>query len=248
MSQTEKITLFLIITFTVILFIMGLFFFYLFQKYHAKLTQRQQEALNNLLIGQEIERERLARDIHDTINPELSSIIFTIDRIESENNLNKDLKEKAKYSLHQSIKHVRQISHNLTSFTLSKYGLTEAIEDYVEELNSSLTFSFESNCYNLKFNSDTKIHVFKILQELCQNSIKHSQANHVKISLTELKDEFIFEYKDDGKGFDNTDVFNNGIGIKNMKTRAGIIKAKLKIESHNGFFFSMNLNKNESLI
>lgn len=248
MSQTEKITLFLIITFTVILFIMGLFFFYLFQKYHAKLIQRQQEALNNLLIGQEIERERLARDIHDTINPELSSIIFTIDRIKTEDSEIIELKEKSKSSLHQSIKHVRQISHNLTSFTLSKYGLAEAIEDYIEELNTNIKFHFDTDCYNLKFNSDTKIHVFKILQELCQNSIKHSHAKMVKISFNEMPNEFIFHYEDDGKGYDNTEVFNNGIGVKNMKTRAGILNAKLNIQGNNGFHFSMTLNKQQSLI
>ena len=74
MSENHKIIIFLIVVFTLVLFLLGLFFFVLFQKFHKNIQLKQQESMRNLVIGQDNERTRIARDLHDSLNPELSTV------------------------------------------------------------------------------------------------------------------------------------------------------------------------------
>jgi len=161
MVQNETSIIVLVIIFTVCVFAMGLFFFLLINIFHKQLKNRQKEALDNLVLGQMNERERLARDLHDELVPDLSNILFTLDHFLTDNPFQIKLIEKSTKELNDSITNLRHISHNLMSVSLKKHGLAEAIQDMVDEHKNGIKVSFHSNSFGVKF-SDTIKSIFLI--------------------------------------------------------------------------------------
>ena len=236
MQIESDVSSILVLVFSLTLLIMGVFFTVLIIIYFKKINLKQKESLNNILIGQENERERLSRDLHDELGPTLSTIIFTVDAIKSDNEENNKNKELAKNQLKESIAKVRQISHNLTSLSLKKYGLVNAISELIDSnKKGNQTIIFTTNCQNSKFAKETEIHLYKIIQELIINTQKHSEASKIIIDLQNFNNKFYFEYSDDGNGFKERSIINEGIGMKNIYTRAGLINAKIQVIGENGF-------------
>ncbi|MDP2175711.1 MAG: histidine kinase [Bacteroidota bacterium] len=236
MQIESNVSSILVLVFSLTLLIMGVFFTVLIIIYFKKINLKQKESLNNILIGQENERERLSRDLHDELGPTLSTIIFTVDAIKTDNEENNKNKELAKNQLKESIAKVRQISHNLTSLSLKKYGLVNAISELIDSnKNGNQTFVFTTNCQNSKFIKENEIHLYKIIQELIINTQKHSEANKIIIDLQNYNNKFYFEYSDDGNGFKERSILNEGIGMKNIYTRVGLINAKIQVIGEKGF-------------
>lgn len=236
MQIGENVSSVLIIVFSLVLAILGIFFSVLVSKFYIKLKKRQKEALNNFILGQNNERERLSRDLHDELGPTLSTIIFTVDAIKSDNAENIENKELAKNQLKEAVSKVRQISHNLTSLTLKKYGLISALEDMSDmSKRSNQVIAFETNCHSIKFGEEIESHLYKISQELILNTQKHSKASQIRIELNNNNNEITFIYTDNGVGFKEQSILKQGIGIKNILTRIELMNAKIKIDGDSGF-------------
>lgn len=237
MAESEKLIIFLVIIFSCFLLAMGVFFFVLFNKYHRSLKLRQMEALNNLIIGQDNERERIARDLHDEVGPELSSIIFTMDEIKSVEPTILEVKQRAKTRLKEAIGTIRQISHDLKPITLAKYGLVESIYEIIDKNKKTIPIEFTTNLKSEKFNDLIESHLDKIIKELIYNTQKHSQASSIAINVTynENKKQIEFNYCDNGQNSFNATHERTGIGIKNINTRVGLMNGNIHIDRTNGF-------------
>jgi signal transduction histidine kinase len=239
----ENDAIIIMIVFTSFTLVMGFSFFLMFNRYHNRLRSRQKEALNNLIIGQDNERERLARDLHDQMGAELSSIIFILDEIKSQEPEVMEKKQKAKTNLRDAISGIRQLSHDLMPVTLSKYGLFEALQELQTKYEGVFNIEIQSNIENERLNSIIESHLFKIINELIYNTQKHAQADSIRISLhLNRKDKILhFTYQDNGKSIKDAKDKNDGIGIKNMTTRVGLLNGKIVIERNQGFKTSIIL-------
>lgn len=245
MSQIAEFILVLVGSFSIILTLMAVFFFVLIAKYRQNLLKQQNQALNNLIIGQDVERERLARDIHDEMGPQLAGVIFCIDAIKSTGPEALEAVNEAKTELRKAIQDLRKISHDLMSQSLIKYGLVAAIEELIyRQPPDAIKIKLTTNSTGLEYGDEIKSHLFRITQELIFNSNKYSEAESIFINLlvdTETR-ALKFVFKDNGKGNPDYDPSKGGIGLKNISTRVGLMNGTLEVDMKKGFLAVIKLN------
>src|SRR5439155_6724517 len=140
--------------------------------------------------------------------------------------------------LNDSIREIRTISHSMASGTFLQSGLEDSLRDYCRDLNvpggSQISFEFIS-LENKKFSGDQAFHIFRIIQELLQNIIKHSGANQAIVQLSYNANRLYITVEDDGKGFEEKEVtVNNGVGLKNIHDRIKVLNGKIDVRSAPG--------------
>lgn len=186
-----------------------------------------------LVDGLENERRRLSRELHDGIGPYLTSLKHYIEnRVENE-----EKKAEMKRIVDDTISEIRLMSNALMPSSIDDFGIGVTLTNFVESLKKSttITIAYEdlTKQENTKITNHQAINLFRICQELINNSLKHSKAKNIRITLSEF-DEFIsLFYFDDGVGFDVNNV-NLGSGIINIKERVEICNGKIVINSTRG--------------
>jgi two-component system NarL family sensor kinase len=195
------------------------------------LMQKQEvDTLNALLFGQEEERKRISRDLHDRVGSLLSALKMSVN---SEN----PSRDSIDTLLNESIVEVRKISHNLSSGVLDKFGLTAALEDFAVKIQHTAEINVElfiDEAYQQK-NKEVEIEVYRIAQELISNALKHAKASKINLQILQDETNAILSVEDDGLGFAfQSEAFKAGIGLDNIKARIAKIKADFKIDSSPG--------------
>lgn len=215
----------------------------------ATLESNQKLAVSDALIeGEEIERKRLARDLHDGLGGMLSGLKIHINKLSGENSKNVTI-EKIEIQLDNSIKELRQIAQNLMPESLLKLGLEAALRDLCIKLSDKKTaieFQFFTNS-NQIFESK-QIIIYRIIQELLNNVFKHAKATEILVSCNFSEPIFYLTFEDNGKGFDTKKInIFEGMGLKNIKNRVEFLKGKLEIDSiiDQGTVFNIEFNLNE---
>jgi signal transduction histidine kinase len=244
MSQLAEFVIVLVGSFSIILILMAIFFFVLINKYRVNLLKKQAEALTNFIHGQDEERQRLARDLHDEMGPHLSNIIFTVDRIKDNVQEIPAIVAETKTQIKKAIQDIRTISHDLMSKSLIKFGLVEAIKEMIDrQSENAIKISFTSNSSGLEYDDMIKSHLFKITQEMVYNSNKHSKASLISVEITidPAKRYLIYTYKDNGTGNKNFNSQDAGIGLKNISTRVELMKGHIEINMKDGFYSRITL-------
>lgn len=183
--------------------------------------------------GLENERRRLSRELHDGIGPLLTSLKFYIEnRIESPTQ-----KDEMKKILDATISEIRLMSNALMPSTLDDFGVGVALTNFVDNIKktSGISIKFEdlTKEANSKITKNQAINMFRIGQELINNTLKHSKAKNIRITLSEFDDFISLFYFDDGEGF-NINTVKLGSGIINMKERVEICNGEIKIKSKRG--------------
>ncbi|AZA90310.1 Oxygen sensor histidine kinase nreB [Chryseobacterium nakagawai] len=189
----------------------------------------QKEYLENMLLLQEQDRERLAEELHDNIISQLNLIRLNLNDKQPEE-LSKDLK--------RSMQLIRELSHNLTPPDLNEIDLTDLIEDYLEQVNKNIEVIFRSITIGIPISNPVKLNLFRIVQELVTNILKHAEATRIDVSLRVSLNYVILTIEDNGRGF-ILGKHSGGIGMRNIKSRAQKIKAiyKLKTQPEKGTKF-----------
>jgi signal transduction histidine kinase len=199
--------------------------------------ERKLDAAQSLMKGQEEERSRLAKDLHDGVGGLLSGVKLSMSTMKG----NVFLSEENAQSfnnvisrLDQSITELRRVSHNMMPEALIKYGLKEALENYCENLNLSGDINVKLQAYGMeqRMDQNTEIIIYRIIQELLNNIIKHAEAKNVLIQLIRKEDKFTLTVEDDGKGFDVKELKNKtGAGLANIKARTEYLNGTVDIIS-----------------
>lgn len=244
MSQLAEFVIVLVGSFSLVLILMGVFFFVLINKYRVNLLKKQAEALNNFILGQDEERQRLARDLHDEMGPHLSNIVFTVDQIKDNSSDIPAIVNETKQQIKKAIRDIRTISHDLMSQSLIKFGLVEAIKEMIERQSDKvIKIAFTSNSSGLEYSDSVKSHLFKITQELVYNSNKHSNGTLIslEIMIDAEKRLLIYTYKDNGQGQGDFNLKDAGIGLKNISTRVELMKGQIEIKMTDGFYSRITL-------
>jgi len=191
----------------------------------------KQKAMMEKEIAIEQERTKMARELHDGLGSMLSGIKHSFAAMTKEFELsdNQELLFHANVEkLNEAIKELRNISHNMASDSLLKYGLENSLRDYCSNasLNSGIPVSFTAlNTKDLSIKEDKSIHIFRIIQELFQNIMKHSAARNVVVQISNNNKQLYITVEDDGKGFDMGEIKKqDGIGLKNIEARIKLLK------------------------
>ena len=241
MQKNTDLIIYLIFIFSFVLLSLGILFLMLFLAYNKRIKQKHQELLRNLLLGQSNERARFARDLHDGLSPDLSSIIFLIDEIEIDDSEVIEIQKEAKLRLRNVIQSIRDISQDLMPEILGEHGFAYSIEKLIEANPANgIQINFINNLNEYKLNNDAEIHLYKITQELINNTQKHSKANAVTLNVNyyPLKNQLEYRYSDNGIGFDKNKN-SDGTGLKNILTRAALINGVVSIDGSSCFKLSI---------
>lgn len=138
--------------------------------------------------------------------------------------------------LEDSIKEIREISHNMMPSSLTKFGLTSALKQFTNKINALGKIEIELQIVGFKERSNEKIELmlYRIVQEIISNIIRHADARKVNIELVRHDAELILIVEDDGKGFDTARTENHGIGLKNIATRVEYLNGSVNFDSSIG--------------
>lgn len=253
-SENEKAALMLysnrlnVILFAVLssLLFLTVLFLWIFNKNQKKLSAQKEINLKQelwafenrhklsvskaLIQGEEIERKRIARDLHDGLGSMLSGLKIQLNhkRKESQEPING-----VDILLDNSIKELRNISQNLMPETLLELSLEHALRDLCVANSNVLTqIEFQYLVKKSKLSKNDEIMIYRIIQELLNNALKYAKATQVLVSCSQNKDVFFITVEDNGVGFDVSDSKNKtGMGLKNIKNRVEFLNGKLEIES-----------------
>lgn len=178
----------------------------------------------------ENERSRLAKELHDGVGPLLTTLKFYVQNKISDT----EQKETMKAMIDSTISEVRQMTNILRPSTLDKFGIGMALFNYIEDVkkSTSIDIVFEDSTRNetSKLSKKQEINLFRIVQELLNNSIKHSKATQIRITISEFEDYIALYFFDNGIGFDVKKI-QKGSGISNIKERTDILKGSFEIFS-----------------
>jgi signal transduction histidine kinase len=226
-----------------------LFSYLLYRNYKArkkiteqKIKQLQQEkqidAAQNLIQGEEAERTRLARDLHDGLGGMLSGVKFQLNSVKgnvilSEENANAFTKSISQ--LDSAIAEMRRVAHNMMPEALIKFGLDDTLKNYCNSVseNSGLEIIYQSFGLKERVNQTVEIVLYRIVQELLNNTIKHADATQIHVQLSKNNNTISLTVEDNGKGFDVNSQKKGGIGLGSIQHRVDYLQGKLDITSDN---------------
>lgn len=181
----------------------------------------QTECWENTIYLQERDRERLAEELHDNIISRLNLIRLNMNH-KNRDELNLDLKK--------SMQLIRELSHNLTPPDLSEIELTDLIADYLNQIGKNIEIAYHHMVTDTSISSPVKLNIFRIVQELVTNVLKHANATRIDVSLRISLEYLMLTIEDNGSGFKQGTHYN-GIGLRNIQSRAQKIRAVYKLKS-----------------
>ncbi len=204
-------------------------------------TEKQLTATEAVLKGEENERTRLAKDLHDGLGGMLSGIKYSMNTMKG--NLimtpeNQQAFERSMDMLDSSIKEMRRVAHNMMPEALVKFGLDTALKDFCSDINQSgaLNVNYQSiGMEAAEVDQTTAITVYRIVQELINNTMKHAAAKNAIVQLSRENNKLSITVEDDGKGFDTALLQGaKGIGWTNIRNRVEFLKGKLDVSAGEG--------------
>ncbi len=207
------------------------------QKAQALLDSHELRFNQARLEGQEKERTRIAKDLHDRLGSMLSMVKVHYKSVEEQLDTLKDTNqkqyEKANTLLDEACEEVRKIANDINSGTLSKFGLIAALEDLTMSLNESkhITADLTIHGIDTQLDADTEIEIYRIIQELIHNILKHAFAKEVSIQLLQGEKGLNIMVEDDGVGFMYDTENITGMGLKNVASRVEKLEGELQVDS-----------------
>ncbi|CAM1350411.1 conserved hypothetical protein [Tenacibaculum crassostreae] len=196
-------------------------------------SEAQVKILNATIDGKETERKLIAEILHDNVSALLSSanMHLTATRKQFNGNTPQEI-EKTQAIISEASQKVRDLSHNLVSSILLKFGLEYAIKDVAKKYsNSQIKFDISAQNIN-RYNQEFEIKIFNVMQELINNILKHSKAQNAQINLKEEGTQLTILVKDDGVGFStSSSSISDGIGLNQIEARIHVMNGKLTINS-----------------
>ncbi len=189
----------------------------------------------SMIDGQEIERQRLSRELHDSLGQSILALKLKFEQIAevSETNKTKIIVETQKV-FSTILNEIRNISNDLMPAVLSEFGLILALKKISREFgkNTGIETEFESNIESEAFDKKIEVYIYRIVQEAFSNIQKHSKATKVELTLLKKETHFEIIIQDNGIGFlQNEKIYLQGNGLSNMKERINLLSGQINISS-----------------
>ncbi len=221
-------------TLAVLTLILGVFVFSIIRHLRIKRSQIRTKSLSNER-SVENDRKRIVSDIHDDFGSLLTGLKFNMKKLANHDSANELLLTSCKI-VDESLARIKEITLNLVPRELEREGFHAAMEALVERLNTSgvIVIHYDGSLEVKDFNMDKALIMFRIVQELLTNAIKHSNATLIEIGTVRMTHQFIREIRDNGKGFDYEDAVRarSGSGLKNVSYRLDLLDGAIMVDSY----------------
>ncbi len=214
-------------------------------------TEKQLSATESVLKGEEQERTRLAKDLHDGLGGMLSGIKYSLNNMKG--NLvmtpeNAQAFERSMDMLDSSIKEMRRVAHNMMPEALVKFGLDTALRDFCSDINQSgaLKINYQSiGIEQAEIDQTVSITIYRIVQELINNTLKHAAAKTAIVQVAKSGSQLSVTVEDDGRGFNPVILEGSkGIGWTNIQSRVDFLKGIIDVQSGIGNGTSVHIELN----
>jgi len=196
-------------------------------KHLRALNEHKRDLIRTEIETQERERRRIARDLHDSLGMNLTTLKMSVSQALAKHN--EPLRAPLDHLFLESIQELKGIIYGLAPPSLSRYGLASAMREYIEKLklDNKIEFSYFGNEIG-----DLRIEtlLFRIIQELISNALRHSQATHIEVHINSFDDLLNVVFEDNGIGFDLASA-HRGFGLLNIESRVQSVNGHLKFES-----------------
>lgn len=199
-------------------------------RYQRKSLRLNKEKIRAEIDTLENERRRIAADLHDELGPLLSAVKLQINNLETELAEDKELIDKSSTYIDTIITKLREISNNLMPNTLLRKGLKKALEELAEGSQQTFKLEIRFTCeQELEMDKAKEINIYRIVQEIIHNTVKHSEADCLVIRITEENKRLFLVTADNGKGFDflSRSRDNSGLGLRNLLSRAEVMGGEI---------------------
>lgn len=194
-------------------------------------NNRQKEMRAAIVAGQEKERHRLSKELHDGLGPMLTHLKLLV----QSQDLPAEKKQELKSIIDDTVSEVRRMTFNLMPQSLIDFGVAKAIQNLVLMLKplstAGIDFIYHQGSNNDIFGDEVNICVFRIAQECLNNGIKHANASEIILVLTDGGDHVNLYYSDDGNGFSESKDAKGGSGLGNMQARAEVLDGKFELNT-----------------
>lgn len=197
---------------------------------------KQLQSIDSMLKGQEDERNRIAKDLHDGLGGMLSGVKISFMNMKENlimSSENVTVFERSISQLDNTIVELRKVAHNLMPEALVKFGLSDAINDFCTSMTTAthIHIMYESMGEDRKLDNTANVYIYRIIQELINNAVKHGHPNEIFVQLTTTPNKVLITVEDDGTGMNlNKKAISKGIGMTNIEHRVNYFKGNLVFE------------------
>ncbi|CAN5199538.1 hypothetical protein BH09BAC1_BH09BAC1_00320 [soil metagenome] len=203
-----------------------------------QINVQQRDSFRAVIEATEKERKRVAEDLHDGLGQLLSTAKLNLTAIELPQTTEEHNSIETSLSLlDEACQEVRHISHNMMPGTLIRLGLVSAVKEQARKINESgkVLVSIHVAGFEERMDETREIAMYRVIQELLNNSIRYSNATDIEIKLEQLADGYLFRIKDNGKGFDPKVLEQNkGIGWRNIRSRVDLLHGNIDLKTAPG--------------
>jgi len=205
----------------------------------VELSQRMaRDALRRVVAAQELERQRLAHELHDETGQALTSILLGLKPLEealADHPSRAALAELREHVV-AALQNVRRLAVELRPAVLDDFGLVPALERLTESFaeQAGIRVAFHSALGDTRLPSEVETALYRVVQESLTNIVKHANACNVSVSLARRESGAAAVIEDDGAGFDPRDVREDGVGLLGMRERLALLDGRLEVESRPG--------------
>ena len=197
--------------------------------FKLKEMEQQQElrVTKAFLEGEDKERQRIAQDLHDGLGGALSGIRMKLSGVQAQ--VESSEIENSVDQLDRSIVELRRIAHNMMPANLLRNGLAVALRDLCTALSNHKTrIELQTDGLDQRLNQHYQINIYRIIQELLGNALKHADADHILVQCLQNENQILITVEDNGKGFDlKLAQKSNGMGLGNIQNRVNLMRGTL---------------------
>lgn len=233
MYAAETRIYYAILTGVLILVLMITVFVVTIIRYQRKKVALQRHRVIAEINAIEEERSRIATDLHDDLGASLSAIKLRLQCLDQGSARNNNIIRKAEFYIDEAMRKTRNISYNIMPQVLQRKGLKEALTELVDMLRETTPMRVNFEFAIKGVGKQKRIHVYRMVQEILNNIVKHAHANTVSIFATMRGAVIYLCIEDDGKGFDRNAVLkgNKGFGLQNIMARADLLNARIYLST-----------------
>jgi two-component system, NarL family, sensor kinase len=237
MDSTEKEIYNIVLIIIGVVGIILAYFIITIIRYQRRSLKLHKEKIRAEIDTLEKERRRIASDLHDELGPLLSAVKLQINSLNTTDPDDESVIVKASSHLDTIIRKMREISNNLMPNTLVRKGLQKAITEFIDNNRNVYGLEIRFICeQDLHLNQQKEVNIYRIIQEICHNTVKHAQASLLIIKIIIEGDRLLLMTADNGKGFDyfNKVKDNPGLGLRNLQSRTEVMGGDLLCRSESG--------------
>lgn len=203
------------------------------RRHQADEEAHRLELLQATIESQEVERDRIGRELHDGVGVMLSTTRLYLQHWKEEDEDGKEAAGKrVDQLLGDTIESVRRVSADLRPVVLENLGLAEAIAELAQtiEQTGELKIQFKA-IYDHNLAQKDELNIYRVVQELLTNTLRHANATEARLEINSQSDRFSLKYRDNGKGILANGKSRKGLGLKNMESRINALNGRFKLES-----------------